>query len=701
MGQSRVRYFTKPLLITVLAIAGWTVVISALLSTFSTLHKQSLIETAVNGARAAHEKDIIYRHWNVLHGGVYVPVTERTQPNPHLESPRRDLTTTDGMRLTLVNPAYMTRQVHEMASEATQLRAHITSLKPIRPANAPDAWETDALRAFHRGEPEVYGFSDLDGVEHLRLMRPLHIEPSCHACHSKTEYAIGDVRGGISVSMPAGPLRAHIEEEIGALQRQYGLIWLVGVVGMLLGGVWLDHGERQKRRAQESVQIAATRDPLTGLINRATFADQLARSLRRAQREHRRMAAMFLDFDHFKLINDTHGHPVGDAFLRLVAERLREHAAELWPPQHGRDQCCVGRLGGDEFVILVENIESEQSLLAQADCLRERISASAGIGTVQVNVSASIGITVFGPEQQRAEDVLQDADIALYEAKERGRDCCALFDTEMRNRVQRRVQLARDLRLALSEGQLVLHYQPIVGLEDGRWQGVEALSRWPRDGKLVPPSEFIEVAEESGLIIPLGRWVIHEACRQLAQWRSAGKVGDDFYMSVNLSHRQALDADLEHVVDSALDEHMLPPRSLQLEITESTVMSDAGHVVPLLNTFREKGIRVAVDDFGVGHSSLSFLHRLRMDVLKLDRQFITSAMGVPRYAAVVHAVVTLAHHLSMTVVAEGIELPEQTAQLQAIGCDFGQGFLFGRPMCAADIARALDDPPSLSTVSAA
>jgi diguanylate cyclase (GGDEF)-like protein/PAS domain S-box-containing protein len=472
------------------------------------------------------------------------------------------------------------------------------------------------------------------------------------------------------------------------------------------------HTDISDRRAmEEELRTAARMDKLTGLPNRAMILDRLQVTIARHKRDPAcRYAVLFLDFDRFKLVNDTLGHDAGDQLLRAVARRLETAVRAVdsvgREADPGGARGTASRLGGDEFVILLTDLRAE----GDATLVADRVLAATGtpytLGGVEVVSTASIGIVTSEFGHDRAEDVLRDADTAMYEAKVAGRGRAATFDASMRTRVQRKVDLERGLRRALDAGQFVLHYQPIVSLGDGRVEGFEALVRWqhPQHG-MISPGEFIPVAEETGLIVPLGEWVFREVCRQVVAWRTpvgrdllggdgadgpvcAGPVAEALGRSaippigVNLSRAQLALRHLPDQLATITAEAGVEPAAIHLEVTESAVMADAQQAVRLLRRIKGMGFGVHLDDFGTGYSSLSSLHQFPLDVLKIDRSFVTNLSRGSEAAAMIGAIATLARNLGMGVIAEGIETAEQAEQLRALDCGNGQGYLFAKPMPA-------------------
>ena len=421
------------------------------------------------------------------------------------------------------------------------------------------------------------------------------------------------------------------------------------------------------RRAFDEAVHQATHDPLTGLPNRSLVLDRLDQALFRAERSGARVTVLFADLDRFKVVNDSFGHSVGDGVLLTVSERLLAAV---------RPHDTVGRLAGDEFIVVCEDLTDEEAALV-ADRVSTAVSAPILLGGRDTVITASIGIA-HAERGTRAEDILRDSDVAMYRAKERGRARIELFDAELRHRMLARLEMERTLRSAIGDGGLRLHYQPIVCFDDWRVVAAEALVRWehPERG-MVQPAEFISLAEESGLILPLGRWVLGEACRQLAAWRSAGRTG--LRVTVNLSARQFSDPDLIAVVAEALARAGLPADALWLEITESVLMEEVEATAETLRALKRLGVHLSVDDFGTGYSSLSYLKRFPVDLLKIDRSFVDGLGTDPDDGAIVLAIVSLAKALRLSVVAEGVEHPWQLEALRGLGCNAVQGYLLGRP----------------------
>ena len=438
----------------------------------------------------------------------------------------------------------------------------------------------------------------------------------------------------------------------------------------VLGYVVVARDVTERKIAEEQLVHQALHDALTGLPNRALFLDRLGLALSRLDRRNGLAAVFFLDLDYFKVVNDSLGHLAGDQVLVAVADRLQQSL---------RDGDTAARLGGDEFAVLCDDLVDEGEALQIAERLGEAVVAQpVRLAGRDLVVTVSIGVAFATHSTQRPESLLRDADAAMYRAKERGRARYELFDADMRARALARLETEAALREALDGDQLSLSYQPEVLLEDGRQIGAEALLRWNREN--APPAEFIAVAEETGLIVPIGGWVLREACRQLAQWRELAPDRAPAHVSVNLSGRQLARPELPDVVEDALTSSGLPPSALCLEITESVLMDDIEVAVSGVKALKGIGVEVAVDDFGTGYSSLAHLRRFPVDTLKIDHSFVAGLGRNPEDAAIVRAVLALAQTLGLAVVAEGVERPDQLNELRALGCERAQGHLFSAPL---------------------
>jgi len=444
----------------------------------------------------------------------------------------------------------------------------------------------------------------------------------------------------------------------------------VGMIACLL------EDEREASElATVEIEHLAYHDALTGLPNRPLFMDRLIVALAQASRANQKLAVFFLDLDRFKDINDSLGHSTGDALLKAVAERIRRCV---------REGDTVARFGGDEFTLLIPRIENIEDAAKIAQKIIETLKIPFLIGEREMFVTTSIGIGIFPSDGHDPETLVRNADTAMYRAKDQGRDNYQLYAPAMNARALERLALENMLRKALSQRELMVYYQPLVDLASRRIVGLEALVRWqhPELGFLLP-AQFISMAELSGLIIPIGQWVMLTACKQLRQWQK--RVDSDLTVSVNLSARQFQQPNLVSAVADVLDETGIDPRSLELEITESNAMQNAEVTIHTLRELKALGVRISMDDFGTGYSSLNYLKRFPIDTLKLDQSFVREVNTDRRDAAIVSAVISMAHSLDLKVVAEGVETEEQLSFLRQQRCDRIQGFLFSAPMSAEEL----------------
>ena len=449
-----------------------------------------------------------------------------------------------------------------------------------------------------------------------------------------------------------------------------------------VGGVVINYHDITERKAyEEQLRHQAFHDPLTDFPNRALFADRLGHALARAARRGESVAVLYLDLDRFKFVNDSLGHGAGDELLAALGRRLEGCL---------RPEDTAARLGGDEFVVLLEEIEGEPEATTVAGRIEEALREPFELAGRKVVITASIGIAVSGPGRENPDDLVRAADIAMYGVKRSGKGRHDVYNPGMGSEARDLVALEADLRRALDRHELRLHYQPKVDLATGRIVGVEALLSWAHPVRgMVPPGAFIGLAEETGLILPIERWALREACRQAQAWQEEYGAGSSIEMAVNVSPRHFQDPELANEVASALGQTGLHPSMLTLEITESAAMGDAESSIARLLELKDLGVRLAIDDFGTGYSSLSYLHRFPVDVLKIDRSFVDGLGQESEDTVIVRAVVGLARALRLEVVAEGVETAEQAEALRALGCELAQGYLFSRPLPPEGVGEIL------------
>jgi diguanylate cyclase (GGDEF)-like protein len=445
----------------------------------------------------------------------------------------------------------------------------------------------------------------------------------------------------------------------------------------------------ERKLVEQQLLHDALHDGLTGLPNRALFLDRLDRTIARARRNgNYSFSVLFLDLDRFKIVNDSLGHHLGDSLLTAFGMRLLKLL---------RSSDTLARLGGDEFVILLDELGNVSDAVLIAEKIQEDLKQPFNLNDQSVYISASIGVVTDTSGYEKPEDILRDADIAMYRAKADGKARHALFDPKLRERAITRLELEGDLRQALNNQEFTVLYQPILLLETGKISGFEALLRWyhPARGS-ISPVDFIPVAEETGLILPIGRWVLKEACNQLRTWQGRFPSDPPLTMSVNISGRQFVQPTILEQIQQILDETKLDPRTLKLEITESLLMENTEAVRATLTRLRQMGIQVLIDDFGTGYSSLGYVQQFPIDTIKIDRIFVNQMSVKNSQLDLVGTIVELAHKFGMNTIAEGVETEEQLNLLKKLDCKFGQGWLFSKALSIDKVESLLENDYSIS-----
>jgi diguanylate cyclase (GGDEF)-like protein len=439
----------------------------------------------------------------------------------------------------------------------------------------------------------------------------------------------------------------------------------------------------ERKKAEELLTHTALHDSLTNLPNRILLMDRISQAMERAKRrKDYKYAVLFLDLDRFKVVNDSLGHKVGDRLLIESARRLADCV---------RGEDTVARLGGDEFVILLEDIQDSKDAIQIAERIQNDLSVPYELDGYKVIIFVSTGIVIGNTNYSQPDEIVRDADIAMYRSKGKGLGRYELFDPSMLDRMMSRLELETDLRNALDAQEFIVHYQPILEMQSQRIIGFEALVRWQHPNKgLLPPADFIPIAEETGLIVPLGYWVLDEACRQIHTWHEQFPSDPPLTINVNLSPRQCVQPDLVQKISRILKKNGLDGRYLKLELTESLIIDESNSTANVLSGLRDLGIQVQIDDFGTGYSSLSYLHTLPIDTLKIDRSFISRLGTSTNNTEIVQTMFSLAHNLGMKVIAEGVETREQLSSLQTMQCDYVQGFLFAKPVNSLEAGALLN-----------
>jgi diguanylate cyclase (GGDEF)-like protein len=452
----------------------------------------------------------------------------------------------------------------------------------------------------------------------------------------------------------------------------------------------------ERKRSEERLNFLAQFDALTEIPNRRYFQDQLERASTRARRGRKKIGVLFFDLDRFKVVNDTLGHQAGDALLRLVVQRLRSRI---------RSGDLLARLGGDEFAVLIEDIEGPLALETAAKNLMDAFEEPFEIAQRRVSVTTSVGITIFPNDTSDAKSLLNNADMAMYQAKDRGRNNFKFFTQKLHEEILEYHRIESDLRRALDNEEFDLAYQPQISLRDGKVHAIEALLRWrhPERGLMIP-AQFLSVAEESGYIVPIGLWVVERACRQLAEWRDAGRPL--YRIAVNIDPANFYQPDFHEHVRILLQRYRIAPALIELELTEGSLMQNTSRVQEALRALKRTGVRLAIDDFGTGHSCLSYLRQFPIDVLKIDRSFVADIGNDNHGEAICGLVLSIARSLNLEVVAEGVETEAQYDYLKSNGCSFAQGSRYSMPVWAGELGAVLGkvgleaaEPPTLESTA--
>lgn len=437
----------------------------------------------------------------------------------------------------------------------------------------------------------------------------------------------------------------------------------------------------QHTAAKEQINFLAFHDALTGLPNRTLVQDRMEQAIARAEREHKKVALLFLDLDNFKAINDSLGHTVGDGLLKAIAKRLSRCL---------RDTDTISRQGGDEFIIILPELAETETIASALNKVMDNVLEPFSIDGNELSTTASIGIAIYPDDGRDFDNLLKNADIAMYQAKDAGRNSYRFFDQKMHADAQSKLSMTNGLRRALDRHELLLHYQPLIDVATGTIVGAEALIRWQHPEKgLIPPMSFIPLAEDSGLIVPIGNWVLHEACRQMVEWQLAG--ARDLLIAVNLSAVQFVRGNLEQSVTSALEMSGINPWQLELELTESILIDNTENNLDAVHRLKALGVKLSIDDFGTGYSSLSYLKQFAVDKLKIDRSFIRNLTTDPENAAIVRAIIQMAKSLGLKTIAEGVEDEHMLDRLRLFHCEEAQGFYFARPMGQNEFTAYLKD----------
>ena len=763
--------------------------------------KDRTYENIEQTARTNFNKDLAFRLWGTSHGGVYVKPTQKTPPSPwmaHIE--KRDVVTSDGDKLTLMNPAYMIREMMTDFESLYGIQGRIVGIKYLNPDNKATPWETSAIKRFEKGTKEISEVVELNGEKYFKYIRPMVMEQGCQKCHGHLGYPNGSIRGAIGVSVP---LKSYLASEqkviiniilthllilfigLGALfimarrakrqllQRENDLdeikissmvfdntidgVLITDAEGIILrvnealvkltgytkeellghnprilkshkhdstfyknlwkaikqDGVWqgeiwnrkktgeiyvskesisvvkdswgairyiiaIMHDVTQQKNYENKITDLAHYDLLTKLPNRVLFYDRFEHAILRAKRENRTLALLFLDLDGFKKINDTKGHPTGDQLLVEITKRLQSSI---------RKSDTIARLGGDEFTIVIEEYRTLSDLITVIENILKTVSQEIIIHGDKLFVSASIGVSVYPDDGLSSHDLIKHADTAMYKAKEDGKNRYSFYESAMTQQAEERVMLENSIRDAINNEEFLVYYQPKVCIQTNKIVGMEALVRWEkRDGMIVAPDKFIPVAEELNIIDTIDMYVLRRACLDTL---SLKKSVEEISVAVNFSGYNVTKKECVQSVQKILDETGFNPELLELEITETYFINFDNECINRLKELKEIGIKLSIDDFGTGYSSLGNLKKLPVEILKIDKSFISILQNNTSDYTMVQSIIEMAHSLNLTIVAEGVEEKHQFNFLQEFKCDYVQGYYISKPITLENFKMAL------------
>lgn len=671
-------------------VAIWTVIFFASVGFVASKIQTNAKQQAFIRAKSIAERDVLYRQWVADFGGVYVQVTDEVQPNPHLSFVHnRDILTTEGEKLTLVSPAIMTRQIYELSNKNSEIINRLTSLDLMNPNNAPDSWESTALMELSRSGGENYsGLMSKDGVRYARTIIPLKTDASCLECHFDKGYKVGDVRGGISVLIPFEPfLKNEWSKSLYALALS-SLLWFGGLMVISFFSkklkqqfVLMTESERQRNIAESTLHYLAHFDKKTNLPNRALFDDRLIQSIAYAERMQTKVAVAVVQIDNFAQICDTFADSVEDVLMRMFAEII---GVSIRPDD------TVARFEKDSLLMLLPGILAKENIARIVDKINTQLEEHLTIEGQEVFINASFGVTLFPDDTDNSENLVRFAETAAERACSLERTNLQMYSTELNEMAHEHLFLETALRKASQEEQFLLYYQPQIDAPSGKIAGAEALIRWihPEKG-MIPPDKFIPLAENNGMIFPIGEWVMREACQQAVEWQK--NLDYPFMMGINVSAKQFADPNLIDMIDRVLAETGLPPENLEIEITEGMIMADVEKAIETLIDLKVRGIKIAIDDFGTGYSSLSQLKKFPIDRLKIDKSFVSELDLHDDDKVIVEMIIELTGKLNISVIAEGVESVAQKDFLVSRGCYQMQGFFFSRPIPPDEFCKVLEE----------
>jgi len=640
------------------------------------IHTEKL-NLALAEAKANWNKDASFRKWATLHGGLYVKPDKRTPPNPALAHlPNRDVVTTKGQKLTLMNPAYMMRQMTQEFEDNYGIKGKITGKLQLNPINKPDKWQLKILNQFETGNTnEVYEQKMIDGQPYLRYMKPMFMTEGCVKCHGILGFKDGDLRGGVSVSIPLKPYFILAEETSKSIFVTHFTIWFLGSAVILIFA-WFTH------RVLLKMAHNTLHDQLTGLPNITLFKNRLNQSFKKYKRDPKQLFCVtFFDLDRFKNLNDSRGHKIGDELLIALSQQL----SNILRPGDS-----MARMGGDEFTLLFEQVKNLDDSIHIAERIQLSLQKPFKIGNEELYINASMGICLITEHYRDAEDMIRDADIAMYRAKAQGKGCIDVFNPEMHDFAKETMEIENALRTAIQKEQLEVYYQPVIDTQNNSISGFEALLRWhhPTMG-FISPERFIPIAEHSGQMNSIGNWVLEQACTQTHDWNLQFCSDNPLSIAVNISGVQLNENTIHKTFEDIINRSRLDKSLLHLEVTETALIDNTEVASISLRNIRKMGIHASIDDFGKGYCSLTYLQDFEFDTLKIDKDFVQDMTANGKGLQLVRTLLLLARDLKMDVVAEGVETEEQYNRLKVMRSSYMQGYYFSRPLPSIQIQNIL------------
>lgn len=776
----------------VLILLFWTIIIAVSLSLNIEDQKNRTLEIVQQIALSNFNKDQAYRLWATSHGGVYVPPTEKTPPSPwmaHIKN--RDIQTVDGVKFTLMNPAYMLREMMDDYSKLYGIKGRISGIVYLNENNKATQWEEKAIRSFEKGASEASEIVYQNGEEFFNLMKPMIMNEGCQKCHGHLGFKNGEVRGGVGVSVPMKSYRASEYILTRNMTFAHGIVWIIGAMALLFVGyktkqqlierekdldelkisslvfentidsilitnaegtilrvndallkltgyiseeligqnpkifksnhhdeafykkLWetilkkgfwegeiynkkktqeifitkqsisvvydssnqikyiisISRDITQQKNSEERIKYLAHYDVLTKLPNRVLFYDLFNQALHSCQRKKKQLALLFIDLDGFKKINDTKGHPVGDELLKEITYRLTTAV---------RPSDIVCRLGGDEFTVIIQDFEKVEILVEIIEKILKNISKDILLDNHKLFISASIGVSIFPNDGHTVHTLIKYADTAMYKAKENGKNQYCFYENSMTLQAEERIQLESSIRDAIKNNEFIIYYQPKISAKEHKIVGMEALVRWKNhQDKIISPDKFIPIAEELNIIDKIDMMVLKQACLDTKKLNQAGY---DLKLSVNLSGYNVTKTDFMTKVKTIVNETGFDMNNLEFEITETYFINFDKEALAVLEELNMLGIKLSIDDFGMGYSSLNNLKKLPVQFLKIDKSFIDKIHLDISDETIVKMIIDMGHSLNLGVIAEGVEFKEQLDILTHYNCDTIQGYYFSQPL---------------------